>query len=828
MWFLLTFIIIIILLTAGIILIITHIEISMDYNELNRQYSDKPQSIQEKLNNLTEIEKKHLYHLFDCKEQVDQEILALKVCEQTETELYKELEKTNEDLLYQFYTKYCTNTISKEELKTLIMNDLWKKGNIDLWITLENYRRIDEEVRISFSRIIFESIDKKDIHLLLENNIKENENFMKLIPKCIEKFMEYLFNYIVNIFSKESIDEIIPIIKWSPSLNKIEQENDWLKDFIYENKNYLTSNDIITRFLAYWKYEDKIWDSVKKYLSEQSSLNFDSIVYSIVFWILENLNNLDILDEYLNFFINKRDYFETFDANQKEYISFLYENAKNLFFNSFWEFENESNSFECEENNIYNVDFGNIMDNSRNDFAIFINKNVNNLLNINEWMKFNEIVHKNDINLVFNYIDNLYTQNKFKAKMFSLRKEYFLNKTSKIALNSSFLEATPEEKEEIFNNLSKKYWKAKSDARFITAKKYWEIKKDFIAQKINKIKEKVLSTINKDLELYKRLKLWELFFISNMYVQFLTDVVKNNIREKYIEYLQNYFEERFKESHDKTEKKEFKKEQAKKQAEQQKQGQTKKVKREQAKQQTEGGQEKKKSNLTELPKWLIPALEKYFWWTINPKIIKSLTKRPWTYKKWHFTRFNVDEEFYRILDDYWLKCEDKVDCNNEWDTKNAWTPINPWETNQEEIQKINEDADNKKILNDKLSFIKSQIKEKKIFDDEIFKLYIDLFKSIGYEIENENNIKDGLLEIRSNIAQLNILLYKLINWWKIWRDKIWWWIKSNNFQKNYKIAYILKFWGTLWKFIVWEEWDKKYLICITKHGSTYDDKFSVD
>lgn len=797
----------------------------MDYNKwINRWTYNIPQEFNEQLISITNTEKEYLYKLFECAENISAKLSSLKILEQTEQDLYKELEKTKEELYIQFYRKFCSRTILQDEIKPLIINDLWEENIDDIWDTLDDYQEIDTQIRTSFSKLIFEYINKKDIHWLLWNNSEETKKFLDLVPKCLDDFIGYLHNHIVYIFSEIPIEETIALIKWSPYLTEIEKEENWLKVFLQSEKGFLISQDVISRFLAYQKYKDNMEASINDYLSQQSNFNFDAMVYSIVIWIQKILNNVDLINEYIKFFVTKRNYFETFTEEQKEYIWSLYTNTKTLFTNSFKEYNDNNDNH---ENDIENIDFGAIMDSSKLDFAYLINQKIIKLLNRSEWEKYNSILRSaTSDNAIYDYLEKLYKENKFNTKMFSIRKEYFLNKINKAILNTSLLTLTETEKAEILNDLSKKYPKARADAQTITEKKYWEIRKEFVAQKENEIKAKILSEISINLESLKELKFWQLLFISNLFVQFFTDSIKNNIRQGYIQHVINFVEQWFKKSTKKVEEKEIR-DKAKK-AQQRTQAQQAQIRKQQSEQEEKREEKPIELKEKELPEWLTTALEKYFGWTINPKIIKSLMKRPWTYKTWRFTRFKVDEKFYKILDEHWLICDDNTDWTNKWNTKSTWIANEPQGTNQKENSTSNTESDDKKILNDKLSFIKSQIEWKSNLDDETFNLYIELFKLMGYEIENENNIRYGLIEIRSNIVQLNSLLYKIINWWKIWRDNIWWWIKSNKFSENYKTAYILKFWGTLWKFIVGEKLGKKYVIAITRHWWRYDDKFSVD
>lgn len=527
----------------------------MNFQELiNWKNNILSESIKKKLKDLLETEKKYLYELFDCKEQIEKEKFALKVCDKTWDALYKELEKTEEELFSQFYTRYCKGSITDKKSKDLVLN-LLKEKNIDFW----SYEKIEDEVRLAFSKLIFENIDKKDILGLLWGDASENESFLKLISEYLDSYLESLYNYIKSVFSKVSVGEISSIVKWCPSLNEYEQKPDWLERFLRNNKDSLLDEDILHRFFVYWNYYDKIVDFISEYLAQQGIFDFDSMVESISIWVLENLNFSNVLDEYLNFFLNKMNCFEALGDDEKECISNLFSQVRLLFLDCFWSFDDEKNVVES-------MNFEPIKASTKKGLVSIINQNISKLLNRSEGERYNDLVDNNDEEDVFQYIEELYKQNKYKDKIFWYRRDFFINKFKNSLFENSLFEISEERKSEIFSELHKKYFKAKWDATNITAKKIWEIKKDFVSRRSNELKDKLLLSIKTNRENFNKLDLRDLLFIASLFVYFLDDELKNSIRQEYLNAFTDAFEKRFKESHDKVvekEKKEWEKQKAK-------------------------------------------------------------------------------------------------------------------------------------------------------------------------------------------------------------------------------------------------------------------------
>ena len=767
-----------------------------------------PESVKKKLDSLTEIEKKYLYELFDCKDGIDREMFALKVLDQTEQSLYIELKKTFEELFYQFFRKFCSNVTPDDKINELISNDLCGEDSDKFWFTLKSYKDVDKRIRVSFAKLIFENIDKEDIRSFLWNSWEWNQAFIDLVPACIDKFLDYLSDNLSWLFSDdESISEIIPSLHGLSCLKDIESEKDWLKNFLYKNRKSLMDEDLINKFFNYKKYKDILQDSFFDYLSDQSTISFNSIVYCIVFWILKSMDFSNVLYEYLDFYINKRHCFESFDEQEKDHYSSLYSGAKDLFMECFW-----LQDFEVEP--IEGINFWTIKTRAYDDFAVLINRKLGPSLKFSEKVKFNDFIENNQERLAFEYIEQLYKTNDHSKKFFSFRTEYFLSKINSFLSDSSLFVLWDDEKWEIINELTELYPKARSEAWNVTVKKLNEIKKDFVSKKQKEVKDKFLWLIKSNSNFYEDFSMKNLMIILNLYMQFFNEDVKFVLFQEYQVYMYDYFKKRFEDSHNKAIKRE-EREAAKEEQKALDKKRHEELQIEKWKSMEPKAVETKKIELSE---WFISDLEKYFWWQVDPDLLRSLRKFYWKYKTSWYTRekywFDFDDGFFEILKRYWFICYDVVE-PNDWENFNV--PTEP-EKSSDTSSEAEDEVDDPNIL--KLSVLIAKINETESFEEKV-DYYVEAL-GIFYDFKNEKDFRVKVLNaiISENLIVKGIdsVLAGLLVWKKEKR-------KTSRREKR-KRYYTFNIWNTWYRIVLQDQdnSDRKIIVDFVEHDTYLDRK----
>lgn len=750
--------------------------------------------VKEDLHTLSDVENVYLYNIFKCKEDIARclaDLLSADKCEWERTEkqqesrhnLIENLNMKSDSLLKKFMINYCLGSFSVWELMKYDEERIKK-------FTDESLEAHYKDVNFALSRLVFHRVWHGDI-LEFMKNVKHintalnsliydyiNDDLLPNVSKALDLHIEK-FNSEWNELKKALVIEF-----WRDHMDQVTQ---FLNKTIFDIKNDALKIiwNWINKKIYDWLWNDiavPYWDFVV--LVAVASIDaVDLDYFTDLFWDLiikylkENTKTDDVekKDEELNNSIDNKFEFDDFDK-----LSVLSRNiCKDMWYQ--WEL-NDLDPEVISENAYRGMDFW------RRELLSIIDKE-ETLYIVNKISVSDDEAENNA------YMNKLYA--KYPTQFYELFVKWLIRRSKAyFRKNLSSVDLSKQEREDLKKNMDCLYPDAtkKTWLYILSSTKWKALKQEFVDENIDDIVSNfsdVLAKYKSEIETCSWVDVTILFWIL---LTVISDI-DLDMKGKLIDFSNTRLKQLYEEDKEKRELKQKQQEMLDKEVE----GEVEKVVEE----------EKIEDDVVEknlLPDGMSDDLVAYFWHDIDQRLDRYLRNSWWMYKSDWFSKYNVDKQFFEILDKYNFICIDEEDIVDE--------VIDEWVDDVVDISKKWKIKESPEIIE-----LKNILKEIEIIDsvEQKVDLFVRAFK-LFYDVYDEQNFKNSMFEYcRDNREVLNGVWSTLdmLSKWK--KEKV-----ETSKSREWKY-YKFNIWGTWYRLVLQnQKWSSKRIIIDFADHDTYE------
>lgn len=727
------------------------------------------------LNDILDMERNFLLKIFECKDNIDAEIIKISIHEkkdETQKELLDNLVDWRRNLFKKFFINYCKNKNLLEH------NEIFSDDD-------ERYAQLDEVVRYNVWVKIFNEV-KKDNILNFVYDPLEFDGIYPFIHDFLSEFLDSVNDLLVSVLPEWSDDELehnfvwyfkdkvlsliklkISDINWEFDLDAL---FDFLSDVLYNSLDIDNLSQISDEYLM---KNNEPWGS-------------EDLVDGETLWIVESVDGID--DSGVNLVKNNNEDVE----DQKDNVEDVHDNVvlrvKQLvdgtYLKDYILFEEfDFNSFDSEK--------------IKNDAWNFLIKN---------WIFFQFLDPFDYDNFEKNF-SNLFLSDEH----FDIWRRLFFKRVSFPISTWDLKISTTKDSDNIMSFIylmKEKYPKAKAHVWNLGVHKMKDKQNEFLEPYEKKFFNELSDIING--EWFRNLSIEALFKIMYAY-EWLLKLCKFDLSHDFEDYLKKYIEQCFVESDQSIRDREQEKLSRKVEPKIVKESES--VVEEQAEAAPVSKKDELSQELLEDLDFYFTQIDTSFSAEERAAILKIIAKIPWKcYRRKWFKDYNLSDIFFQNLDKNWYRCDDELsEDENSQLVEVTENPVNPewviWVNQNSEVDNFISDMD-------KLDDITLKI-------DRCF----DALKDLWYSFyRKEWKLKEKIIDIcKSNNAfftGFSSTIINLLRWSQVDEKK---WQKWQGMP-----VYCIDIWGTWYRLVCLLQWDGKtkaiYDIMVHKAYITFLDK----
>jgi len=732
--------------------------------------------VKESLHVLSDTEDRYLSDIFLCKENISKclaELLSADKCEwewtesqiQSKKNLINNLNMKSKDLFEKFFMNYCFNRFSIEELRA----EMWKYGGKMNKFDGESLLNYYKDMNLDLSHMVFESMWPNDI-LKFMKDVKSNPT---LLNSLISDFLQG--NVLSHVW-KALLSHIDKLKKWWNEIFetvKMTLFNDDLDevDKFYNNTIYSIKNDTLKI----------IWDEISQKIDALLLKNDDISFWDFVILMSVASTQAFIKDYYMKLFADTLvDYLK---ANY-HYDSTENWNNKSVVKNKF-EFDDpgklEVLSREIIKEmwyhgDLYDLEHKIVSDNNSKVVDMWIKKlysivdydearYINDCF-VNERMKSEESEGE--------YANKLYE--KYQSQFYELLVNWFIRRAKDyFRRNLSNLDLSKDEREEIKMSMESQYPEASKKIwwSIMSNTKWKNLKQDFVNKNIDIVVSNMWDILDQHKSEIASCSFTDIVTLFAVALSVIPDI-DLNFKDKLIDFSKARLWDLFEEDKKKQDKIKL----------------NNQLKQENlvSKKDEEKLEEKAENSVIErntLPEGMNEELVAYFWHDIDQRLDRYLRNAGGVYKTIRFKDYDVNEEFFEILENFGFSCIDE----ENWDEENTTVSVLDENNEVEEKEDSNESTESvrlKEILNE-VEMVETIEEKANLFVDG-FKLYYDIF--------DEQSFRNSMMEYCRDNKEIFNAIWSLLDMISKWKREIvktsksreWKYFKFNVWRTWYRIA----------------------------------------